>query len=113
MQHYSEGDNPSGWASASGLAVTRGRIPSRPYSHPRKSYRMTADRDAGAKRERTLPASGSEAFIDFEGCGKKAPSCTWSSSEGAVMLNPTDDDDDDRGQFVDEYNRLAKKVSCH
>lgn len=37
-------------------------------------------------------------------------STTWTSSSGGFL--PDDDDIEDRAEFLQEYNRLAKKVGC-
>lgn len=37
-------------------------------------------------------------------------SATWTSSSGDIGIFSDNDEVDDRENFVDEYNRLAKKV---
>jgi hypothetical protein len=39
-------------------------------------------------------------------------SATWTTSSGDIGIFSVSDEIEDRVHFVDEYNRLAKKVRC-
>ena len=65
---------------------------------------------AGSATSLVLPQSATMQNLTAHGPGQKWSSRTWTTSSGGLGMVSDTDELDNRALFVQEYNRLAKKV---
>ena len=85
-------------------ATTNWSASSQPFPYQR---RRPLEQPAFIRPQATLTTSRSLGTLDAPGCRR---SNTWTSSTRDLGLLSERDEVDDREEFVDEYNRLEKKV---
>ncbi|ORY71902.1 uncharacterized protein BCR38DRAFT_330319 [Pseudomassariella vexata] len=81
-----------------------------PFSRKTKNRRPPLSQNTFSRPISDLTTSQTAGVLDDQVRNVFRSSNTWTSSSGDIGLASEGEEVDDREQFVDEYNRLAKKV---